>query len=178
MTSSDEKSPLNTEETDKEYNNKIRRYKFTENEDNLLKDLVEKFGTIDWNTISSIMKGRTARQCRDRWNHYLAPSTNTKDWSEEEDNRLIQQLKQVGKQWTYLASLFPGRTSISVRNRSCKLSRRINADPTIKFLLKDEYKKKKLINNNKSTILIENKKLILPPCEILLQIASVCNLNK
>jgi len=149
---------------------KIRRQKFSLYEDNQLRSLVAQFGSVDWNSISLHMEGRTARQCRDRWNHYLAPSTNNTEWTVDEEVALIKQLKQVGKQWTYLASLFPGRTSIGVRNHACKISRRMNADPMIKELLKDEYKKKKANDSRKE---IENSinRVVLPPCKLLVSLA-------
>ena len=128
---------------------KIHRYKFTPQEDTLLVSLVTSFGTKNWNAISQMMNGRSPRQCRDRWNHYLTPTTNTdSSWSAEEDEIIIKELKRIGKQWTYIASLLPGRTSIAVRNRSCKLSRQKNCDPVVKHLLKDEYKRKKNVSEH------------------------------
>ena len=122
---------------------KIHRVKFSIQEDKILVSLVNRFGTKNWNAISQMMKGRSPRQCRDRWNHYLTPTANTdNEWAEEEDQIIIRELKRIGKQWTFIASLLPGRTSIAVRNRSCKLSRQKCCDPVVKELLKDEYKKK------------------------------------
>lgn len=155
---------------------KIRRYKFTEAEDMALLNLVHRFGTRAWPTIASFLNGRNARQCRDRWNHYLAPSNTNDEWTAEEDDIIIRNLKQVGKQWTYIASLLPGRTSVGVRNRSCKLSRRPDADPVIKSLLQDEYKKKKSPHNVSAHPTPvpdagdnEQQKIVLPPCLDLLQ---------
>lgn len=88
------------------------------------------------------MPGRSPRQCRDRWNHYLAPQTNTTKWTLEEDQVIIKMVKKIGKQWSKIASLFPGRTGIAVRNRCCKLSRQKNADPSLKILLQSDPKKK------------------------------------
>jgi hypothetical protein len=54
---------------------KIARSRFRPHEDALLRLLVWQFGTEAWGEIASRMAGRNVRQCRDRWNHYLAEAT-------------------------------------------------------------------------------------------------------
>ena len=122
---------------------KIRRSRFSASEDRKLQTLVKRYGTADWTIISENIPHRSPRQCRDRWNHYISPQANTSEWLEYEDEIIIDGLKKYGKHWTYIASLLPGRSSVAVRNRSCKISRRADADPFVKELLKDEYKNKK-----------------------------------
>ena len=121
---------------------KIRRLKFTEREDVRLKTLIETLGTGDWKTIASHMSGRTARQCRDRWKNYLSPHMEVREWTPEEDKLLLQKLKEIGGRWTMLASFFPGRSGIAVRNRCCKLSRQKNADPILEMVLFMEARKR------------------------------------
>ena len=154
---------------------KIHRFRFTPKEDKKLISLVKKYGTNNWNAIAQNLPQRTARQCRDRWNHYVNPQTNTSEWHENEDEIIINSLKQYGKQWTLIASFLPGRTSVAVRNRSCKLSRRCDADPYIKNLLKDEYKKKNKNQNIQNEACEEQETTIikkrpqLPSCLELLE---------
>jgi hypothetical protein len=50
----------------------IQRSRFIPQEDELLKRLVASFGSKDWQRIKEFFPDRTVRQCRDRWNHYLA----------------------------------------------------------------------------------------------------------
>ena len=125
-----------------EFNYHMKRVKFLESEDQQLIKLVQQCGTKCWSFIATQMPGRTPRQCRDRWNHYLAPQTNTTKWTTEEDKMIIKMVKEVGKQWSKIASMFHGRTGIAVRNRFCKLSRQKNADPALKRLLNEGSKKK------------------------------------
>jgi hypothetical protein len=47
------------------------RSKFGPHEDVALVDLVCRYGVNCWQQIATHMPGRDARQCRDRWNHYL-----------------------------------------------------------------------------------------------------------
>lgn len=138
----DAHSPFTSPEISEDGNYRIKRIKFQESEDQKLIHLVHQYGVKCWSFISSQMPGRTPRQCRDRWNHYLAPQTNTTKWTLEEDQVIIKMVKKIGKQWSKIASLFPGRTGIAVRNRCCKLSRQKNADPSLKILLKSDSKKK------------------------------------
>jgi hypothetical protein len=50
-------------------------------EDIELKQLVECYGTKDWAMIVHIMiTKRISRQCRDRWNFYLAPEIDHPPW--------------------------------------------------------------------------------------------------
>jgi hypothetical protein len=64
---------------------KISRHKFTPDEDELLRTLVAQLGGSDWNAISVHFHNRTARQCRDRWRHYISPELLTGNWTEAED---------------------------------------------------------------------------------------------
>ena len=167
---------MNKENDNKYHPDKIHRSRFTPKEDKKLKSLVKKYGTNDWSSIAQNLPQRTARQCRDRWNHYINPQTNTSEWHESEDEIIINSLKKYGKQWTLIASFLPGRTSVAVRNRSCKLSRQYDADPYVKHLLKDEYKKKKATTtktpeNEENTNQEQNypKRPLLPSCLELLE---------
>jgi hypothetical protein len=48
-----------------------RRTRFKPDEDRALTELVYRHGVQNWHRIASLMPRRNARQCRDRWNHYL-----------------------------------------------------------------------------------------------------------
>lgn len=155
---------------------RIRRQKFSEAEDRLLSSLVDTVGTSHWYLIASKMPGRTPRQCRDRWNHYLAPQTNVSEWTPEEDQLLLNKIKEIGKQWSKLSALFPGRTGTSVRNRVCKLSRQRGADPLLKNVLRSDSKKKININIVDATELEEEDQqeapYKFPSCVSLLKLSN------
>ena len=106
---------------------KTHKIKFTKIEDNLLRVVVAQYGISDWNLVASKMGNRSARQCRDRWTHYLSPSTNNNYWTRMEDEMLINAYKNLGPHWGKISSLFPGRTAVSVRNRCCKLFRMLES---------------------------------------------------
>ena len=113
----------------------LSRVKFSTSEDQYLMQLVEVYGTKNWQFISQMMGNRSQRQCRDRWNHYLSPMTNVQPWTPDEDNLLIEKVKIFGNKWSKIAQFLPGRTGISIRNRCCKLSRQPSSDPFLKSIL-------------------------------------------
>jgi hypothetical protein len=96
---------------------------FERHEDELLVELVKKYGTDSWNTIASNFTNRTARQCRNRYTLFLAPGLNNGPWTPEEDEILKRQYEVTGPKWALLRQFFPGRTDLNIKNRFVFLTR-------------------------------------------------------
>jgi hypothetical protein len=90
---------------------------FSPEEDKILRRLVEEIGEDQWNQVSDRMEDRTPRQCRERWQKYLAPSLILNEWTEDEDRMLDDLVKSQGPKWKHLALLFPNRTDVGLKNR-------------------------------------------------------------
>jgi hypothetical protein len=101
-----------------------RKSKFSPEEDAQLADLVAIHGDEDWITISCLMTGRNARQCRERWRHYLSPAVCLMPFSPEEDALLLHKYTEMGARWKSMGAYFPGRTDIMLKNRWLLLDRR------------------------------------------------------
>lgn len=94
-----------------------RRKNFSPEEDKLLTDLVCKFGSKKWSTIAQYFKYRTARQCRERYNNYLAPSVFKGQWMKEEDDLLYEKYKEIGPKWSKMKVFFNNRSPNLLKNR-------------------------------------------------------------
>jgi len=93
------------------------RHPFTAEEDELLKQKVSQFGTNAWHDIETQIPGRSARQCRERWNHYLSPEVENGPWTPEDDQLLLSYYHNRGPKWTVIAKQFNKRTANSIKNR-------------------------------------------------------------
>lgn len=109
---------------------KKSRIPFTKEEDEQIVKLTEKYGTKQWSLIASHVNGRTPKQCRDRYSNYLVPGFFKCEWTNEEDELLINLYKQIGPKWSILQKSFPRRSSSSIKNRwkyfLCKQNHTLN----------------------------------------------------
>jgi hypothetical protein len=98
--------------------------KFTAEEDLILRSLVHQFGENDWERISHLMPNRNQRQCKDRWFCYLSPTVQYGPWTADEDSLLLEKVGICGPKWVRIATYFPTRTDVQVKNRYLVLTRR------------------------------------------------------
>lgn len=96
---------------------------FDKREDELLLEMVRKYGADSWPTIAATLGSRTPRQCRNRYTQFLDPSLNTSPWTTEEDELLKKQYEEIGPRWASMRYYFPGRTDLSIKNRFGYLAR-------------------------------------------------------
>lgn len=86
-------------------------------EDNLLRQLVAKFGPKRWALIASHIPGRAGKQCRERWLNHLDSRVVKSDWTPDEDAILLDAQQRVGNKWSEIARGLPGRAENAVKNR-------------------------------------------------------------
>jgi hypothetical protein len=98
--------------------------KFEPFEDSLLLEIVSRVGPSNWSQIATQIYGRNARQCRERWTNYVNPNLVKNEWTEAEDETLLQTYQEVGPKWFVIAGLLPGRGKNSVKNRYFTLQHR------------------------------------------------------
>lgn len=102
----------------------LPKHKFSQKDDEKLKEIVQRVGEDDWDEVARQMGPRNARQCKDRWDNYLSPKINKEPWTEEEDELLIKKQLEIGSKWVQIAKFFKGRTDASVKNRWQMLDRK------------------------------------------------------
>lgn len=99
------------------------KIKFTPEEDERLKMIVEQFGEGDWVLVSQHMGNRNPRQCKERWQNYLSPKVCKDPWSPEEDAQLIKLHSELGSKWVKISRFFKNRTDNNIKNRWLVLQR-------------------------------------------------------
>nr|XP_033790169.1 myb-related protein A isoform X2 [Geotrypetes seraphini] len=94
------------------------RVKWTRDEDDKLKKLVEQYGTEDWGLVANHLQNRSDVQCQHRWQKVLNPELIKGPWTKEEDQRVIELVQKYGpKRWSLIAKHLKGRIGKQCRER-------------------------------------------------------------
>ncbi|XP_051775253.1 transcriptional activator Myb isoform X7 [Erpetoichthys calabaricus] len=96
----------------------LGKTRWTREEDEKLKKLVEHHGTEDWKVIANFLANRTDVQCQHRWQKVLNPELIKGPWTKEEDQRVIELVQKYGpKRWSVIAKHLKGRIGKQCRER-------------------------------------------------------------
>jgi len=96
-------------------------------EDRKLMQWVKKEGPNKWTSCAEYIKGRSGKQCRERWLNTLNPDVKKGNWEPEEDYMIFKLFQQFGSQWSKINLYFQNRTENSIKNRFYSTLRRIAA---------------------------------------------------
>lgn len=78
-------------------------------EDEVLKAAIMKYGTNQWSRVASLLPRKTAKNCKARWYNWLDPSIKKIAWSRQEEEKLLHLAKIMPTQWQTIAPMI-GRT--------------------------------------------------------------------
>jgi hypothetical protein len=90
---------------------------WTAAEDTAITDWVELHGARNWSSLAATLPGRLGKQCRERWINSLNPNVHRDSWTDAEDRILVEHQRLWGNKWARIATLLPGRSDNSVKNR-------------------------------------------------------------
>ena len=100
-----------------------RKIPFTKEEDNLILELVQKYGSNNWDTVTKYVPGRQKRQVKERYRFYLSNTFQNIEWTEEDDKKLLELSAQKGTKWNYIAKELGNRSPTNCKNRQKQLIR-------------------------------------------------------
>ena len=98
---------------------------WSDKEDQLLRNWVEKHGPFNWTKCSEYIKGRSGKQCREHWNNSLDPNLLKGQWTSEEDLLIMIFYKKYDGSWKKIIPIFKKRTENSIKNRFFSQLRKI-----------------------------------------------------
>jgi hypothetical protein len=102
--------------------NPKKRKRFTQDEDEFIKIVVNVKGKNCWIKLGEILN-RDPKQVRDRYNNYLKEDLNKGPWSIEENEKLMQlQNGNLKNKWSKMEEFFPGRNQVQIKNQWNKLN--------------------------------------------------------
>ncbi|XP_062396963.1 v-myb avian myeloblastosis viral oncogene homolog-like 2a isoform X2 [Sardina pilchardus] len=92
--------------------------RWSREEDETLKMLVQNFGQEDWKTIATFLPGRSEFHCHHRFRRVLDPELVKGGWTKAEDEMLVKLVEMYGcKKWTVIAKHLKGRHGKQCRER-------------------------------------------------------------
>jgi hypothetical protein len=108
-----------------------RPSRWTPEEDERLMTAIQLHGTENWPLIATFVGGiRTRSQCAQRWHRGLDPKLLKCNWTKDEEQRLIDAVREHGdKSWTRVAADLGNRSDVQCRFRYrflCKKAGEIN----------------------------------------------------
>lgn len=96
---------------------------WSKEEDSRLTEIMKKYkNPRDWNPIAKDhSRGRSAKECHERWIRYLKPGVRKGQWTDHEDAVVMEVVTTSSEQpftrWSDLAQRLPGRVGKQIRDR-------------------------------------------------------------
>ena len=104
---------------------------WSKSDDELIKKYSQTIGEKEWSEISKAIFFETGgrfispKSCFGRWQNHLSSSISKKEWTEEEDAKLMKLVAEIGRKWAEISRLLKnGKNDHMVKNRYISLNRK------------------------------------------------------
>ncbi|KAM3140094.1 hypothetical protein pb186bvf_007894 [Paramecium bursaria] len=94
----------------------LKRITWTKEEDELVIELVEKYGK-QWRVIQSSLPNRSSKTIRERYVNCLDSKINRGDFTKEEDDYIYKRFTEIGPKWSQISKEINNRSENQVKNR-------------------------------------------------------------
>lgn len=102
----------------------LKKGRWNKEEDARVREHVRRNGAKNWGRLEGVIRGRIGKQCRDRWVNHLRPGIKKGEWTEQEEQLLLNIVTEVGTKWKQIGERLGGRTENDTKNRFHILRRR------------------------------------------------------
>ncbi|CAH8362210.1 unnamed protein product [Eruca vesicaria subsp. sativa] len=97
--------------------NGLKKGPWTQEEDEKLVDHIQNHGHGNWKALpKQAGLNRCGKSCRLRWINYLRPGIKRGNFTEEEEETIINFHSLLGNKWSSIAGNLPGRTDNEIKN--------------------------------------------------------------
>ncbi|CAL2244192.1 unnamed protein product [Prunus armeniaca] len=95
----------------------VKKGPWTPEEDEKLVEYIKRYGHGSWRALPKLAGlNRCGKSCRLRWTNYLRPNIKRGNFSQEEEQTIINLHALVGNKWSAIANNLPGRTDNEIKN--------------------------------------------------------------